>query len=58
MTIQEYIDERKKADMKFWTRLSDLADAILLFRYRMGFPIKRDLKSLIDIENKISEIEL
>lgn len=47
-----------KSDMKFWTKLSDFQEAVVYLSYRMGRPYKRELKKLMAIERKISQIQL
>lgn len=56
--IQKLKADQNKRDIKFWTKCSEVQDGITMLRFSSGMSIKKALKDLIKIENKISLIEL
>jgi CRISPR/Cas system-associated protein endoribonuclease Cas2 len=65
MEMQDFLKARKKADVKFWTDISELQDGILMLYYtlytkgQVGLKeLNKEIKRLLEIEIEVSKYEL
>jgi hypothetical protein len=63
--INKFLSLRKKADVKFWTDISELQDGILMLYYalytkgQVGLKeLNKQIKKLLEIEIEVSKYEL
>jgi hypothetical protein len=65
MNLSDFVKERNKADIKTWSKCSDLQDGILMLYYtlytkgQVGLKeVNKQIKKLLEIEIEISRINL